>query len=115
MAHHTRLTPVLWYLFCGAFMVNIGILPTVMPDFIVGFAELGIILIMFALGFEEDSKNFIKSIKRSWGIAFFGALVPFVVAYSATLYYWADHNISLLSGKEFPDQHQQLKIDQINS
>ncbi len=98
MAHHTRLTPVLWYLFCGATMVNIGILPEKMPVFIASFAELGIIIIMFALGFEEDSKNFLQSIKRSWGIAFFGALAPFVVAYSTTFYYWGDHNMSLLCG-----------------
>jgi Kef-type K+ transport system membrane component KefB len=98
LAHYTRLTPVLWYLFCGAILVNIGILPETMPIFIIDFAELGIIVIMFALGFEEDSKNFIKSIKRSWGIAFFGALVPFIVAYSATYYFWGDANMSLLCG-----------------
>jgi len=99
-AHKTRLTPVLWYLFFGSVMVNTGILPLPekMPVFIVDFAELGIIIIMFALGFEEDSKNFIKSIKRSWGIAFFGALVPFIVAYSATYYFWGNMNMSLLCG-----------------
>ncbi len=98
LANKTRLTPVLWYLFCGAAMVNLGILPTVMPEFIVSFAELGIIIIMFALGFEEDSKIFLKSIKRSWGIAFFGALAPFIIAYSATFYYWGEHNLSLMCG-----------------
>ena len=98
LANATRLTPVLWYLFCGAIMVNFGILPETMPIFIIDFAELGIIVIMFALGFEEDSKNFIKSIKRSWGIAFFGALVPFIVAYSTTYYFWGDANMSLLCG-----------------
>jgi len=98
LAHHSRMTPVLWYLFCGSALVNLGILPTEMPIFITDFAELGIIIIMFALGFEEDSKNFVKSIKRSWGIAFFGAVVPFIIAYSATFYYWGDHNMALLCG-----------------
>ncbi len=98
LAYHTRLTPVLWYLFCGAVMVNLKILPEVMPVFIVDFAELGIIIIMFALGFEEDNKNFISSIKRSWGIAFFGALVPFLVAYFAAIAFWHDNNAALLCG-----------------
>lgn len=98
IAHRTRLTPVLWYLFLGSTLVNLGILPTQMPLFIVNFAELGIITIMFALGFEEDTSNFLKSIKRSWGIAVFGALTPFAVAYSATFYFWGDKHIALLCG-----------------
>ncbi len=97
-AHHTRLTPVLWYLFFGALMVNLGFLPEEMPGFIQGFSELGIILIMFALGFEENTDNFISSIKRSWGIAFFGALAPFAIAYSAVLAFWGDHNMALMCG-----------------
>lgn len=97
-AHRTRLTPVLWYLFFGSIMVNTGILPVELPVFIVDFAELGIILIMFALGFEEDTDNFLNGIKRSWGIAFFGALAPFTIAYFAALYFWNDSNIALLSG-----------------
>ena len=98
LADKTRLTPALWYLFFGAIMVNIGWLPIEMPVFIDDFAELGIIVIMFALGFEEDTGNFLKGVKRSWGIAFFGALVPFIIAYSASLYFWGEHNIALLCG-----------------
>lgn len=98
LAHKTRLTPVLWYLFFGAILVNVGALPTEMPEFIENFAELGIIIIMFALGFEEDTNTFIGSIKRSWGIAFFGAIVPFAIAYSATQYFWGDSNMSLICG-----------------
>jgi len=98
LAHLTRLTPVLWYLFCGALLVNIGAVPEHMPEFIHNFSELGIIIIMFALGFEEETDNFIKGIKRSWGIALFGALVPFAVAYSATYYFWNDANMALLCG-----------------
>lgn len=98
MAHKTRLTPVLWYLFLGAILVNFNIIPVKLPIFIEDFSELGIIIIMFALGFEEDAGNFIKSIKRSWGIAFFGAIVPFGVAYSTAWFFWQDSNIALLSG-----------------
>jgi len=97
-AHLTRLTPVLWYLFCGALLVNVGAVPEHMPEFIHNFSELGIIVIMFALGFEEETDNFIQGIKRSWGIALFGALVPFAVAYSATYYFWGDANMALLCG-----------------
>jgi Kef-type K+ transport system membrane component KefB len=98
LAHRTRLTPVLWYLFCGAALVNLGILPTEMPVFIKDFSELGIIIIMFAIGFEEETSNFLSSIKRSWGIAFFGAIVPFAIAYSAAYYFWGDANNALLCG-----------------
>jgi len=98
LAFKTRLTPVLWYLFFGALLVNIGILPIEMPLFIDDFSELGIIIIMFALGFEEDTDNFVKGVKRSWGIALFGALIPFAVAYFLTLSFWGDPNIALLCG-----------------
>lgn len=73
-----------------------------MPDesgaFIRNFAELGIIIIMFALGFEESTDNFIASVKRSWGIALFGALAPFAVAYIIADFVWNDPNISLMCG-----------------
>jgi len=46
-------------------MVNLGILPHESTEFIRGFDEIGIILIMFALGFEEDTSAFVKGIKLS--------------------------------------------------
>ncbi len=98
MAHITRLTPVLWFLFFGTFMANVGLLPKELPEFIKNISELGIIIIMFALGFEENVNKFVKSIKRSWGIALFGALVPFIIAYTAAWYYWQDASIALLCG-----------------
>lgn len=98
LAHRTRLTPVLWYLFFGCLFVNVGWLPQEMPGFIEGLAEMGIILIMFALGFEEDTSRFVKSIRRSWGIALFGALAPFLVAYGIISFFWDDHNMALLGG-----------------
>lgn len=98
VAARTRLTSVVYFLAFGAVMVNIGILPTDSAPFIRGFAELGIILIMFALGFEETTRNFIRSIKRSWGIAFFGGVAPFLTAYFLADYFWGDTHISMMCG-----------------
>ena len=97
-AAKTRLTPVLYYLAIGCILVNVGILPEEDDEFIRGLAELGIILIMFAIGFEEQTSHFLKSIKKSWGIAFFGALAPFASGYAVAEYFWRDLNISLMCG-----------------
>lgn len=62
LARKTRLTPVLYFLALGSILVNTGVLPEESHPFIRGFSELGIIVIMFALGFEENSSNFLSSI-----------------------------------------------------
>lgn len=95
-AKKTRLTPVLYFLFIGSVLANTGVIPAESGAFIRNFAELGIIFIMFSLGFEESADNFIASVKRSWGIALFGALGPFAVSYVIADYIWADPNISLM-------------------
>ena len=95
-AKKTRLTPVLYFLFVGFALVNIGILPQTSDQFIREFAELGIIIIMFALGFEESTENFLGSLKMSWGIALFGALAPFTAAYLIADTVWADPDIALM-------------------
>ncbi|MCB9989529.1 MAG: cation:proton antiporter [Rhodospirillales bacterium] len=97
-AQKTRLTPVLYFLFLGSLMVNTGILPHETDPFIEGFSEIGIILIMFALGFEECSTKFVKSMKRSWGIAFFGAVAPFFTAFFLALVFWEDINVAIICG-----------------
>jgi Kef-type K+ transport system membrane component KefB len=97
-AGKTRLTPVLYFLFFGFLMVNVGLLPEEPHEFLRAFAELGIIVIMFTLGFEESTSNFLSSAKKSWGIAFFGAIAPFVVAYSVAEYFWNDFQVSVLCG-----------------
>ena len=98
LAAKTKLTSVLYFLAIGCLMVNIGLLPEETTPFIEGFSELGIIVIMFALGFEENVANFMSGVKRSWGIALFGAAVPFGIAYSVADYFWQDTNIALLCG-----------------
>jgi len=97
-ARRTRLTPVLYFLAVGVILVNVGLLPQQPHEFIRGFAEIGIILIMFALGFEEQVDHFMQSIRRSWGIAFFGALAPFATAYFVADYFWGDYRTSLMCG-----------------
>ena len=52
------MTPVLYFLFVGCILANTGVLPEESGAFIRNFAELGIILIMLALGFEESTDNF---------------------------------------------------------
>jgi len=79
-------------------MVNTGILPVETSPFIEGLSNIGIIIIMFALGFEENSSKFVRGIKRSWGIALFGAIVPFLVAYYTAMYYWGDAKLALMCG-----------------
>ena len=79
-------------------MVNLGWLPVESSPFITGFSEVGIILIMFALGFEANPGYFIQSIKRSWGIALFGAIAPFIAAYTCAQYFWGDDKIAMLCG-----------------
>lgn len=97
-AKKTRLTPALFFLFVGFLLVNFGIVPVHSGDFIREFAELGIIFIMFALGFEESTENFLGSMKKSWGIALFGALAPFTAAYLVADYIWQNANVSLMCG-----------------
>lgn len=98
MAKKTKMTPMLYYLFTGSLLVNFNLIPVIPTPFIQGFSELGIILIMFALGFEENPTAFIRSAKRSWGIALFGALAPFFAAYLLALHFWQDQDIALLVG-----------------
>ena len=98
LASKTKLTPVLYFLAAGCVMVNLGWLPAHSTPFIAGLSEVGIILIMFALGFEANPGHFVSSMKRSWGIAFFGALAPFIAAWFCARYFWGDDKIALLCG-----------------
>ncbi len=98
LAARTKLTSVLYFLAAGCLMVNIGWLPVESSPFIEGISEVGIILIMFALGFEANPGHFLRGIRRSWGIALFGAVAPFTAAYLCALHFWGDEKIALLCG-----------------
>ncbi len=98
LAIKTKMLPVLWFLALGSLLANFGLISGDGNEFISVLAELGIILIMFALGFEENVNNFLSSIKKSWGIALFGAIAPFTAAYLVADYYWDNTNISLMCG-----------------
>jgi Kef-type K+ transport system membrane component KefB len=98
LAGRTKMTPVLWFLFTGCLLVNIGVLPPTPGVFIKDLSEFGIIIIMFALGFEENSEEFMRSIRRSWGIALFGAIAPFVTAYALAMYFWDSPRGALMCG-----------------
>ncbi len=97
-AKKTNLTPLVFYLLAGSLLVNFNWIPVTPTPFIKGFSEFGIILIMFALGFEENPTSFVRSVKRSWGIALFGAVAPFFASYALAFYFWQDQNIALLVG-----------------
>jgi Kef-type K+ transport system membrane component KefB len=98
LAEKSRLTPVPWYLLMGALLVNLGWLPEEPEVLIEGLSEFGIIVIMFAVGFEENTNRFLSAIRRSWGIALFGAVVPFITAWALTMYLWGDPDIALMCG-----------------
>jgi len=63
--HELTLLVNIWFGVFVAAMVNLEILPEEMPVFIVDFSEFGIILIMLALGFVEDTRHCINDINRS--------------------------------------------------
>lgn len=98
LAKRTQILPILFFIAFGSVLVNFGFYPQQSIPFISSLAELGIILIMFAIGFEEDTKHFVSSIKRSWGVAFFGALAPFAAAYYCSLLFWGDQAMAILCG-----------------
>ena len=98
LARRTQLTSVVYFLAFGCLMVNIGILPEETTPFIEGFAKIGIVLIMFALGFEENPGQFVQGIKRAWGIALFGAIAPFLTAYLLAIQFWGDAKLAMMCG-----------------
>jgi len=79
LAKKTNTVDVLWYIVLGAVLGNIGLLPE--DERIEFLGEIGIILVMFALGFEENLSNFLKGLKKAWGIAVIGAIFPFLAGY----------------------------------
>jgi len=78
-AKKTNSVDVLWFIIFGAVLGNLGLFS---GDHRLEFlGEIGIVLVMFALGFEENLSNFLKGVKKAWGIAVIGAIFPFLAGY----------------------------------
>jgi len=60
------------------------------------FAEIGIIVIMLALGCAENFSAFLNSIKHTRGIALFGAIARFVATHTLTLHFWGEASGALI-------------------
>ncbi len=79
LAKRTNTVDVLWYILIGAVFGNLGLLED--NEELNFLGEIGIIIVMFALGFEEDLRNFLEGIKKAWGIAVIGAIFPFLAGF----------------------------------
>ncbi|NPA10931.1 MAG: cation:proton antiporter [Epsilonproteobacteria bacterium] len=96
LAKKTNSVDVLWYIVIGALLGNLHILH---EDHRLEFlGEIGIVLVMFALGFEEDLKNFLSGIKKAWGIAIIGAIFPFIAGFGSAKIFGFSTNSALIWG-----------------
>jgi Kef-type K+ transport system membrane component KefB len=86
-AELTRLSPLLFYILFGAILANLThhsdfkIVPEKQSQFGYVLSELAITVLFFALGMEESVDHFVAGIKKAWGIAIIGAIVPFMCGY----------------------------------
>ncbi|NPA87588.1 cation:proton antiporter [Caminibacter pacificus] len=96
LAKKTNTVDVLWYIVLGAVLGNLHILS---EDHRIEFlGEIGIILVMFALGFEENLSNFLKGVKKAWGIAIIGAIFPFLAGFLSAKFFGFSTNSALIWG-----------------
>lgn len=80
IAKKSKTVDVLWLIVIGSVLGNLGWIPK--DDHALEYiGEIGIIFIMFALGFEESLNNFVQGLKKAWGIATIGAIFPFMAGY----------------------------------
>ncbi len=97
IAKKTRTVDVLWLIFAGALLTNLGWLP-LHNEFLETLGEWGIVFIMFALGLEEDIHRFTQGIKRGIGIALIGAAFPFIGAFTTAKWFGYDTPAALIWG-----------------
>jgi Kef-type K+ transport system membrane component KefB len=83
LAHYTKLSPLLFYIVFGCIFTNTGVLPEHPSEFMTTLSELAITIVFFALGLEENMLHFLGGIKKAWGIASVGALVPFACGWTS--------------------------------
>ena len=96
LAHRTNSVDVLWFIIIGAILGNFHLIEEGHALEFLG--DIGIILVMFALGFEEDAKAFVDGVKKAWGIALIGAIFPFLAGYYSALSFGFSQNSALIWG-----------------
>jgi Kef-type K+ transport system membrane component KefB len=96
LSHKTNTVDVLWFIIIGAILGNFGFIEENHALEFLG--DIGIILVMFALGFEEDPKAFVAGVKKAWGIALIGAIFPFLAGYYSALGFGFSQNSALIWG-----------------
>ena len=97
LSEKTSTIDVLWLILFGSLGANIGILPE-HSEILEAIGEWGIVFIMFALGFDEDLNNFIRGLKRSFGIAVIGAVFPFFAGFYTAGVFGYDFNSQMIWG-----------------
>ena len=83
LAKFTKLSPLLYYIVFGSLFKNVGVLPDEPSAFMATLAELAITVVFFALGLEENMLHFLSGMRKAWGIAIVGALVPFACGWTS--------------------------------
>ncbi len=92
-------------------------LPTIMGELVIGIvlgpallglvepnevidtlAQMGIFFLMLHTGIDTRPRDFFPALKRSWGVAFLGAVVPFSVSTSCALYFGLPWQTALFIG-----------------
>mmetsp|Transcript_88097 Transcript_88097/g.161631 ORF Transcript_88097/g.161631 Transcript_88097/m.161631 type:complete len:558 (-) Transcript_88097:14-1687(-) len=91
LADFTRLSPLVYYLIFGCVLGNLEWVKH--TQFLTSFSEFSIAIVFFALGLEENVAHFMEGIKKAWGIASIGALVPFGCGFGCSLAFWPDLDI----------------------
>jgi len=79
VAKKTDSVDVMWFIVFGSFLGTMHWIEE--SEALEYLGEIGIILVMFALGFEENVENFLNGLKKAWGIAVIGAIFPFLAGY----------------------------------
>ncbi len=97
LAKKTNSVDVLWLILSGAILGNIGLLPS-QNHALEYIGEIGIVFIMFALGFEENLNNFIEGLKKALGVAVIGAIFPFLAGYMGASFFGYSHNSAMVWG-----------------
>lgn len=91
IADFTRLSPLVFYLIFGCVLGNLEWVKH--TQFLTSFSEFSIAIVFFALGLEENVAHFMEGIKKAWGIASIGALVPFGCGFGCSVLFWPDIDI----------------------